>query len=144
MLADRNQKELALKYVVSRRWLPQLELDISSYVTTGKSPLSITDVDVFGAIPDESRGFPETSSSIARPKKGESPINRALWQRGLMERVEADRGICILRTRSIEADHRYTAARMGVTMLTEDEFPVYVRAMSPSVDQTAGAFHKSS
>ena len=86
MLADRNQKELQLKYVVSRRWLPQLELDISSYVTTGKSPLSITDVDVFGAIPDESRGFRNIVIDC-KTKKGESPINRALWQRGLMERV---------------------------------------------------------
>jgi hypothetical protein len=137
MLADRSQKALALKYVISRRWLPQLELEVSSFVTIGKSPLPITDIDVFAAIPDENRGFSNMVIDC-KTKKGESPINRALWQRGLMERVDAERGICVLRARAIEADHRYTAARAGVTLLTESELEIYIRAMSPTLDMTEG------
>lgn len=137
MQKDRGQKAEALRYVVSKRWYPQLELDVSTYVTVQRSPVNITDVDVFASIPGELGSYSNVLIDC-KTRRGESPINRALWQRGLMERIHADRGICILRRKGIETDHRYTAARLGVTLLTEDEFHSFAKATSPAFDRPTG------
>src|SRR3954470_11212187 len=120
-MQDRAQKGEVLRYAVAKRWLPQLELDVSTYITIAKSPTNITDIDVYASVPDDFQGFRSVVVDC-KTKKGESPISRAMWQKGLMERLGADRGVCILRIPKIEADHRYTAAELGVTLLTEAEF----------------------
>jgi hypothetical protein len=137
MLQDRPQKKKALRYTVSKNWFPQLELNVSTYLTIGRESLNITDVDVFASIPDDFIGY---RNFLIDCKTGpnESPIGRALWQIGLMERLRADRGMCILRKERIETDHRYTAAQLRITLLSENEFDEYARATSPRYDKPLG------
>jgi hypothetical protein len=137
-MKDRPQKAAALKYVVSRRWFPQVELDVSTFLTTRESSLSITDIDVFASVPDEFLGF-RGFLIDCKTKKGESPVNRALWLNGLMQRMAVTHGMCILRTRGIESDHRYTAAKLGVHLLAEHEFDAYAAATSPRWSSNGGA-----
>lgn len=137
-MQDRTQKNAALRYVVAKRWLPQLELDVSTYITIAKTATSITDIDVFASVPDDFVGFRSVVIDC-KTKKGESPISRALWQKGLMERLGADRGVCVLRIRKIEADHRYTAAQLGVTLLAESEFAAYAGATAVDYSTALGA-----
>lgn len=137
-MKDRNQKQAALRYAVARRWLPQVELDVGTLVTTNKSPAFITDVDVFASAPDDLTTFHSVVIDC-KTKKGESPISRALWQRGLIARLKADSGICILRAPRIETDHRFTAAQLGITLLTEAEFETFATATAADYRAPLGA-----
>jgi hypothetical protein len=138
MLKDREQKARALKYVVSKRWFPQIELDVSTHITVQSKPINITDVDVFGAIPAELGRYRYVLIDC-KTGKNESPIGRALWLRGLMERMRAERAICILRTNNIQTDHRYSAAQLGITLLSEQDFDAFGRATSSQFTQSTGA-----
>lgn len=137
-MQDRTQKADVLRYVVAKRWFPQLELDVATYITIAKTPTNITDIDVYASIPDEFVGFRGVIFDC-KTKKGESPISRAMWQRGLMERLAAVRGVCVLRIPRIEPDHRYTAAKLGVTLLAESEFPAYAAATMVDSSASLGA-----
>jgi hypothetical protein len=128
---DRAQKSEALRYVVSKLWFPQLELDVTGFVNTSPKPLHITDVDVYASIPDDLRCLHGLLIDCKTLKQG-SPINRALWQHGLMARMNATIGICIMKKEEIDADHRYLASRLGITLLSEREFPKYAEATSPA------------
>jgi len=130
VIKDRIQKEKALKYVVSRCWFPQLEADVSTYLTTGKKVLNITDIDVLASIPDDFLGY-RNMLIDCKGTAQESPINRALWQKGLMARIDANYGICILKRKNIETDHRYTASQLGITLISENEFDNFAHATSP-------------
>ncbi len=57
MVQDRAQKQMALRYCVARRWFPQVEVTVSTYVTTNDTPHDITDVDVLASIPNEMLGY---------------------------------------------------------------------------------------
>lgn len=137
-MQDRAQKADALRYSVAKRWFPQLELDVSTYITIAKTPTNITDIDVYASVPDDFVGF-RTIIFDCKTRKGESPISRAMWQVGLMERLNADRGVCILRVPKIEPDHRYTAAQLRVTLLAESEFDAYAAATSADYSSPLGA-----
>ena len=137
MMADRPQKKKALQYVLSKHWFPQLELDVTTHLTIGNTSLKITDVDVFASIPDDFIGYRNILIDC-KTYKDESPISRALWQKGLLERLGADRGICILKKGTIERDHRYTAAHLGIILLTEHEFEQFARATSQNYDRFTG------
>jgi hypothetical protein len=130
MLQDRAQKALALRYVVARHWFPQLEVEIRPSITTASASRPITDIDVLALIPDEFEGY-RSLVIDCKTKKGESPIARSVWQRGLMDIVHATRGICILKRDQMEFDHRQAAAQFGVLLLTEADFTEYVRTTAP-------------
>lgn len=138
MIQDRALKAASLRYVVAKRWLPQLELDVSTYITLSRTPTTITDVDVYAAVPDEFVGFRGVAIDC-KTRKGESPISRAMWQRGLIERLGAERGICVLRVPRIEPDHRYTAAQFGVTLLADHEFDAFATATASDYRAPLGA-----
>ncbi|HYR08306.1 MAG TPA: hypothetical protein VEQ60_11075, partial [Longimicrobium sp.] len=131
-------KARALSYAVSKRWFPQVELDVSTHITIQSKPINITDIDVFAAIPGD-LGRYQYILIDCKTAKNESPIGRALWLRGLMERTHADRGICILRNKNIQMDHRYSAAQLGVTLLAESEFATFGNATSMAFDRPVGA-----
>ncbi|HEY0016384.1 MAG TPA: hypothetical protein VGC13_08700 [Longimicrobium sp.] len=137
-MKDREQKARALSYAVSKRWFPQLELDVSTHITIQPKPISITDIDVFASIPGDLGSYQHILIDC-KTGKNESPIGRALWLRGLMERMHADRGMCILRTKNIATDHRYSAAQLGVTLIAEDEFSTFGRATSFAFEKPVGA-----
>lgn len=125
-MLDRAQKEKALHYSIARRWLPQLELDVAPMVITGPAPTLITDVDVFASVPDEFEGYQQVLFDCKSGSR-ESAIGRALWLRGLMHRLGAARGICILKG-TIGTDHRLAAAGFNVTLVQEDELAAFATA----------------
>jgi hypothetical protein len=126
-MKDRAQKASALRYALARRWIPQLELNVANRIALCDARVLITDVDVFVALPDDVDGFAGLVIDC-KAGKHDSPISRALWTKGVMERLEVRRGMCILNRESIEYDHRHTAARLGVVLLSEKEFPLYARS----------------
>lgn len=131
MLKDRQQKELALKFIVSQHWFPQMEIDVRTQVQTATTPLLLTDIDVLASIPDPFTGFRDVLFDC-KTKAKESPINRALWQGGLINHVGAAHGFCILKKASIPVDHRISASELRVTLMTEEDFEIYAEAISPS------------
>lgn len=131
MLKDRDQKEDVLRYVVSKHWFPQLELDVNVQLQTEANLRALTDIDVHATVPDPFKGV-ATVVFDCKTKMRESPINRAVWVKGLLGHLGATHGFCILK-RDIPPDHRISAARMGVTLLTESDFGNYAKAFSPSL-----------
>ncbi len=95
MIKDRAQKATALRYIVAKRWFPQLEIDVLPKISTSTKNKLITDIDVLGSVPDEFLGY-RAFLFDCKSGKNESPINRTLWLRGLMDRVHATRGLLIL------------------------------------------------
>lgn len=133
MINDRALKATALKYVVAKGYFPQLEVVVAPSLATGtgnrrKSP-ALTDIDVLGLIPDDFVAFRKILIDC-KTLKGQSPISRAFWLRGVMDEMQAQRGLCVLRGERIEPDHRISAAKLGVILLTEEEFDIYIKATS--------------
>jgi hypothetical protein len=131
MMKDRALKATALQYLVSKRAFPQLEVSVSPQLATGsggsrKAP-PLTDVDVLGLIPDDFEAY-RSILIDCRTLKNQSPIARALWLRGLMDELDAKRGLCVLRGEKVEPDHRIAAARLEVLLVTEEEFERYISA----------------
>ena len=52
-MKDRDQKAKALAYSVSKRWFPQLEVDVQAPHAVARKTALITDLDVFAAVPDD-------------------------------------------------------------------------------------------
>lgn len=126
-MQDRGQKSQALQYSISKRWFPQLELVVCPKIGTANKNKPLTDIDVLSLVPDEFEAF-RTVLIDCKTGKNESPITRALWLRGLMDQLGATRGIIILKKKSIEDDHRYTAAKFDVILLAESEFDEFQSA----------------
>lgn len=100
-----------------------------------------TDLDVFSSIPDQFKGFRSVVFDC-KTKGKESPVNRALWLAGVLERLKADQGFCILKKEQIQLDHCLMATRLNVVLLTEDEFDVYARLTCPGYDGALGSIAK--
>src|SRR5215475_6777392 len=105
MLKDRDQKQQVLNLSVANRWFPQLEVDVQPVRAVRERVPTVTDLDVLASIPDQFSGY-RTVIFDCKTKARESPINRALWMSGLLERLNADQGICVLKKDAIELDHR--------------------------------------
>ncbi len=133
MINDRALKATALRYVVAKGYFPQLEVVVAPSVATGagnrKKAPALTDIDVLGLIPDDFVAFRKILIDC-KTLKAQSPISRAFWLRGLMDEMQAQRGLCVLRGERIEPDHRISAAKLEVILLTEEEFDVYIKATS--------------
>jgi hypothetical protein len=137
-MRDRDQKQKALQLSVANRWFPQLEVDVEPGRSLSTDAPFVTDLDVLSSIPDPFTGF---RSIVFDCKTGprESPVNRSLWLIGVLQRLQADHGFCILKRNSIELDHRLMATRMRVILLTEEEFDLYARTMTPEYALPLGA-----
>jgi hypothetical protein len=131
MIKDREQKAKALQFAVANRWFPQLELEVGAEAAIGERASAVTDLDVFASIPDHFSGYRSVVFDC-KTKAKESAVNRALWLLGIMQRMEAQQGFCILRNSAINVDHRLMTARRGVVLLSEEEFDLYVRATTSS------------
>lgn len=128
MLKDRRQKAEALRYSVSKRWFPQLEVVVNPTVATSSRDYNLTDIDLLANVPGP---FGSYQLVLFDCKTGSRnpPSARALWLRGLMDQVGASHGICILAPKKdIEADHRLHASQLSVTLLAEHEFGLYATA----------------
>jgi len=128
-MQDRGLKQKALKLSIANGWLPQLEVDVQPInALTPQAPL-VTDLDVYSSVPDPFQGY-RTVVFDCKTRAKESPVNRCLWMCGVLRRLKAEQGLCILRKDSIELDHRLMAARLGVILLAEDEFDLFATATS--------------
>lgn len=129
MIKDRDQKQKALKLAVTNRWFPQLEVDVRPSEALAVNTPLVTDLDVFACIPDEFKGFRFVIFDC-KTKARESAVNRALWLAGVLARIGADQGFCILKKDAIILDHVLMANRLKVILLAEDEFDLYARSTS--------------
>lgn len=121
MLKDRAQKSTALKLCVSKRWLPQLEVEIESTNRVEKSKYLLTDLDVL-AITSSPTG--QHTKLVFDCKSGlrESAIGRAFWLHGVMAKVGADHGFVVLNSKiKLSRDHRLSASEIGISLLQESE-----------------------
>lgn len=137
-MKDREQKSAALEYCARKGWFPQLEVDVLTDLNIADRALKITDIDVLATIPTDFVGY-ECVLIDCKTLRGESPINRAIWLKGLVDRLSARRGFCILRKPAIEIDHRYSAGRMGITLLTESEWHSFVEATTGKPEPVTAA-----
>lgn len=136
-MKDKDQKAKALRYSVSKRWFPQLEVDVHAPVAVARKAALMTDLDIFASVPDDFVGFRQVVFDCKTLSR-ESPVNRSLWLRGVLDRMEADHGICVLKKNSIEADHKLVATRLSVILLAEDEFDIFAEASSPKYGMKVG------
>lgn len=136
-MKDRDQKARALKYSVSKGWFPQLEVDVHPPKALGKKVVLMTDLDLLASIPDDFSGF-RSIVFDCKTTLNESPVNRALWLRGVLDRMHADRGVCILRKNSIELDHKLVSTKLGIILLAEDEFDLFAQSTSKRYGEKLG------
>ena len=128
-MKDKDQKLQALKYCIAKRWLPQLEVDVQTTQSLGRRAATVTDLDVYASIPDDFVGY-RTVVFDCKTLSRESPVNRSLWLRGVLDRMGADHGFCVLKKNAMEVDHRLAATKLSVILLAEDEFEIYAKATS--------------
>lgn len=121
---DRDQKAKVLRYCAAKRWLAQLEVDVQPPKPVARKAALMTDVDVLASVPNDFVGFRHVLFDCKTLTK-ESPINRALWLRGLSEHLSAEQAFCVLKKNSIDSDHRLFSTSLGVVLLAEDEFDIF-------------------
>ncbi|WP_445156702.1 hypothetical protein [Halomonas sp. E14] len=134
MLKDRAQKALALKLSLSKRWLPQLEIEVEPSTRVERSKYVLTDVDVLAVVPSAIGGH---SRVIFDCKSGarESAIGRAFWLHGVMEKTHSSHGFVFLNQKvSITHDHRISASDLEVSLLHEGEIESLAQCMGGGVE----------
>lgn len=133
---DRDQKEAALQFCLSRDWFPQVEVDVYPSRQVSIRASAQTDIDVFALIPASFGGFSRHVFDC-KTKAKESPINRVFWMHGLMKQLGAQTGTCILKKETIEIDHRLTAFDLGISLVGESEFPEWSAGLGGAKTPTA-------
>lgn len=136
-MKDKDQKAKALAYCVSKRWFPQLEVDVQAPHAVARKAALMTDLDVLASVPDDFIGFRQVVFDCKTLSR-ESPINRSLWLRGVLDRIGADHGFCVLKKNSMESDHKLVATRLNVVLLADDEFDIFADATSSQYRQKIG------
>lgn len=136
-MKDKDQKQKVLRYCVSKRWFPQLEVDVNPPMAVAKKAPSMTDLDVYASVPDDFAGYRKLVFDC-KTRSNESPVNRSLWLRGVLDRMGADHGFCILKKDVMDTDHKLAVTRLSVILLTEDEFDTYAVATSNSYRDELG------
>lgn len=139
MILDRAQKASVLQLCVSKRWLPQLEVDVESKVRTEKGKYLLTDIDVLVFVPQAISGF-ERVIFDCKSGRRESAINRSFWLRGLMDKIGADQGFIILNDKlNVNRDHRISASELRVSLIQENEFEIFSNSLGGSVKKLDAA-----
>ncbi|HEK0908028.1 TPA: hypothetical protein SMQ04_002812 [Pseudomonas putida] len=134
MLKDRAQKATALKFCVSKRWLPQLEVEIESNNRLGQSRYLLTDLDVL-SISSSPVGMHSKIVFDCKSGMRESAIGRAFWLKGVMTKVGADHGFVVLNSKlKLSRDHRISASELGVSLLHDSEFGDFAQGLEGSID----------
>jgi len=139
MLKDRAQKATALSLCVSKRWLPQMEVEIEPSLRMEKSKFLLTDIDVLAVAPSAIGGHVRMIFDCKSGAK-ESAIGRAFWLRGVMTKASATHGFVVLNQKvAIEHDHRISASDLAVSLLHETEFEDLAQCMGGSTVHTNAA-----
>jgi hypothetical protein len=138
-IKDRDQKEAALQFCLSRDWFPQVEVDLFPVRQVSRRASAQTDIDVFALIPASFGGYSRHVIDC-KTKAKESPINRVFWMHGLMKQLGANTGTCILKKETIEVDHRLTAFDLGISLVEESEFSDWSVGLGGAATNSSGFF----
>jgi hypothetical protein len=126
---DLHLKSLLFRHFTARGWLSFYEIPVFHRGGPREEKQAITDVDVLALRPSENLRW-EIVLGDCKTLKNQSAANRALWMKGLVDRMNATEGFVLLRRRlPISLDHKLFAAESGITLLSEEEWPVFDRAM---------------
>jgi hypothetical protein len=129
MIKDSHQKNLLCKHFYSLGWFAQPEVIVFHKGGTNEHKRVITDIDVLAIRPGTNLSW-EMILGDCKTLKGQSPANRALWLKGLMIYLNASEGVLILnKEQGMEVDHKLFASSLNVTLLNEDEFDEYDKAI---------------
>ncbi len=137
---------MLFKHYWAQGCFAQPEVDIHFQAGLEGSTKLITDVDVFVFRPHPDLYY-ERVLGDCRTLRGISPINRALWLRGLMACAGAASGCVLLSANTqIEQDHKLAASEFGIVLLNETDFKIYDKALvypdgSQRVSLSIGAIH---
>lgn len=91
--------------------------------SAGSAREELTDVDVLGHKVSPNL-HEERVCGDCRTLKGMSPINRAFWQRGVMDYLRISRGYIVVRKPPTE-NHKQTAHDLGITLFDDQTFDIY-------------------
>lgn len=117
---DRYQKELALRYCLSRGMVPFLEVVAPSVSSLSDSVEVLTDLDVVGVEAD-SDGVQRYVFFDCKSSTKTSAVNRAFWAAGVKNYVGYDRAYVILKTRPV-TNHRLSALVCDIDLHDENSF----------------------
>jgi len=141
-MRDALQKAKLYRHFAARGWYALPEIPVFYKGGLRDTRRLITDVDMLALRPSASLEW-EIVLGDCKTLKDVSPANRAVWLRGMMAHFSADNGIIVLKRKLIDEDHKLFASSFGVTLLDEDEFEHYDRALiypegSGRLDSTLG------
>ena len=128
-MKDATQKAKLYRHFSARGWYALPEIPVFHKGGVYESRRLITDIDVLALRPRAELDW-ELVLGDCKTLKEQSPANRAIWLRGLMDHFSATSGVIILRRKQpIEPDHKLFASSFRVTLLDEEEFGNYDRAL---------------
>ncbi len=120
---DVTQKERLAKLFWSWGFLCDFNVKISDPRSGGYTRSELTDLDVLGRKVNRSL-YEDRVCGDCKTLKNMSVINRAFWQRGIMDYLGIPRGYIVVRKAPSE-NHRQTAREMGITLLDDHTFDIY-------------------
>ncbi|MBK9649695.1 MAG: hypothetical protein IPO67_31845 [Deltaproteobacteria bacterium] len=129
MNKDAGQKDMLYRHFRCQGWYALLEVPVFYGRGYEHKPKLVTDVDVLGVRPSGDLSW-EFVIGDCKTKKNESPANRVLWVRGLMEQVKAARAFVLLKQDGgIERDHMLFADSHRVTLIEEAGLETFDRCV---------------
>lgn len=131
MIKDRNLKIKVIEYFIRRNWYPHMEVNVLSQNQISSAPKLVTDIDALALAP-EVTGRYQMILGDCKTLKGQSPITRALWMKGLIEYFGASKGLILL-AKDIEKEHQLTSNTFDVQLFSEEDFEFYSRATADYV-----------
>lgn len=128
MIKDTSQKIKAVRYCVANGLVPFMEVTVHYEVDTGPAPSEMTDVDVLAIRPADAAPLKRIIFDCKTLRT--SPINRALWAKGLASFISADESFVILSKPAPEA-HRLAGGVIDVRLFSEEIFDIYALSVNP-------------
>jgi hypothetical protein len=140
---DVLQKERLAKLFWSWGYLTHFNVKLFDPRSAGGVREQLTDVDVLGHKVSPNL-HEERVCGDCRTLKGMSSINRAFWQRGVMDYLRISRGYIVVRKPATES-HKQTARELGITLLDDQTFDIYCSKLGllPGLD-TMNMFKRKS
>ena len=127
MEQDVVQKERLAKLLWSWGFLCDFNVKLLDPRSGGYARTELTDLDVLGRKVNRNL-YEERVCGDCKTLKNMSVINRAFWQRGVMDYFGISRGYIVVRKQPTES-HKQTAREMGITLLDDQAFDIYCRKL---------------
>ncbi|MDB5992755.1 MAG: hypothetical protein JWQ10_4158 [Herbaspirillum sp.] len=131
-MKDIHQKLKAVRYCVALGIIPNMEVVVRHSSEVSETSSDITDVDVLGIRPCDDSASNRIIFDCKTLSKM-SPINRALWAKGLMSLTASNEAFVIL-IKAASEGHRLAGNTLGVRLFTETLFEGFSRSVSKDFD----------